>query len=72
MMKSGRNPVFCWDRKGRKKAVLAMPAGYLLILETNSMGKKWCKEVQQYCSRLAPFTIVKNVGFHRTFGVFGV
>jgi hypothetical protein len=41
-MKSGRNPVFCWSRKGRKKAVLA------------------------------PLTIVKNVGFHRTFGVFGV
>lgn len=63
---------FLLEQKGQEKAVLAMPAGYLLILETNSMGKKWCKEVQQYSSRLAPLTIVKNVGFHRTFGVFGV
>ncbi len=60
------------EQKGQEKAVLAMPAGYLLILETNSMGKKWCKEVQQYVSRLAPLIIVKNAGFHRTFEVFGV
>lgn len=63
---------FLLEQKGQEKAVLAMPAGYLLILETNSMGKKWYKKVQQYCSRLAPLTIVKNAGFHRAFEVFGV